>query len=244
MIKSTAIIIPFFNEASRILDGQYLKNLSRNIEADFIYVDDGSTDKTLSILNEVSKITKAKVLHLKQNSGKGEAVRAGLIEALFLGKYEVIGYLDADGAFPASEVNAHVKKCHDVLKGTVIDIYIASRIKMSGKQIERSSTRHYLSRLILTLIGFNVSNMPYDSQSGLKFLKNTEKLGLAVSKQFRTRWFFDLELMARLGFQNKDCTWEEPVDSWRDIAGSKLGFRSSLVILKEVFVIMRILAKS
>ena len=243
-MKSSVIVIPFFNEASRIMGGEYLKELCELVDADFIYVNDGSTDKTLLKLNEVAKITKAKVINLEKNSGKGEAVRAGLKEALSEGRYRIVGYLDADGAFPALEVTNNLTKAYKVLSRSNIDIYIASRIKMSGRQVERSLVRHYLSRLILTFIGFKTRNMPYDSQSGLKFFRTTERLFGAIYTPFKTRWFFDLELMSRLGFQKKDCTWEEPVTTWKDIKGSKIGMRSVFNIFKEIFVIIRILKKT
>ena len=243
-MKGSAIVIPFFNEASRIMGGKYLKELCELVDADFIYVNDGSTDKTLLKLNEVAKITKAKVINLEKNSGKGEAVRAGLKKALSEGRYRIVGYLDADGAFPALEVTNNLTKAYKVLSRSNIDIYIASRIKMSGRKVERSLVRHYLSRVILTIIGFKTRNMPYDSQSGLKFFRTTENLFEAIDKPFKTRWFFDLELMVRLDFQNRDCTWEEPVSSWKDIKDSAISFRSVFGVAKEIIIIANIVSKS
>jgi dolichyl-phosphate beta-glucosyltransferase len=239
-----AIVIPFFNEELRIGEGKYLKELSNKLDVDFFYVNDGSTDNTKSKLEELSQTTRARILNLAVNSGKGEAIRAGLLQATKIGNYDAVGYLDADGAFPASEVVRSLELAKSrFLTMPNIDIYIASRIKLAGKEINRSPTRHYLSRLIITIIGFRTRNMPYDSQSGLKFFRITNTLNQAIGNSFKTRWFFDLELMSRLGMQKRDCIWEEPVNSWSDIKGSKIGLSSIFSIAKELWAVIRILSR-
>jgi len=243
-MSPTAIIIPFFNESSRIGEGEYLLALSKRMNADFYYVNDGSSDDTQSKLTLIAKKSKAKVIELKRNCGKGEAIRQGLREAIGFKDYEVLGYLDADGAFPVTEVERSTRLALEILnQGPTTDIYIASRIKLAGKEINRSSMRHYLSRLIITLIGFKTQNMPYDSQSGLKFFRNTEVLRVSLNKPFKTRWFFDLELMTRLGMQDRKCIWEEPVNSWSDIKGSKIRARTILSIAKEILVIRGLISR-
>jgi glycosyltransferase involved in cell wall biosynthesis len=243
-MNSTAIIVPCFNESSRIGDGEYLLALSKRINADFYYVNDGSNDDTQTKLTLIAKKSKAKVVELKNNCGKGEAIRQGLREAIGRKDYEILGYLDADGAFPVTEVERSTRLAREILhQSPATDIYIASRIKLAGKDINRSSMRHYLSRLIITLIGFKTQNMPYDSQSGLKFFRNTEVLRVSLDKPFKTRWFFDLELMTRLGMQDRKCIWEEPVNSWSDIKGSKIRARTILSIAKEILVIRGLISR-
>jgi glycosyltransferase involved in cell wall biosynthesis len=238
-----AIIIPFFNEELRIGEGKYLKELSSKLDADFFYVNDGSTDNTKSKLEELSHTTRARIVNLAVNSGKGEAIRAGLLQATKIGNYDAVGYLDADGAFPVSEVVRSLELAKSTfLSMPKIEIFIASRIKLAGKDINRSPVRHYLSRLIITLIGLRTKNMPYDSQSGLKFFRTSDALTEAINDSF-TRWFFDLELMSRLGMQKRDCTWEEPVNSWSDIKGSKIGLSSIFSIAKELLAVIRILSR-
>jgi len=243
-MSSIAIVIPFFNESSRISEGEYLLALSKNVDANFYYVNDGSRDDTQAKLQSIAKRSKSKVIELERNSGKGEAIRKGLKEAIVFNDCEIVGYLDADGAFPVSEVVTSLRQAKKVFKEkSNVDIYIASRIKLAGKEINRSSMRHYLSRLIITLIGFKTLNMPYDSQSGLKFFRNTDVLKVSLEKPFKTRWFFDLELMTRLGMQEKECTWEEPVNSWSDIKGSKIRARTIVSIAKEILVIRGLISR-
>jgi glycosyltransferase involved in cell wall biosynthesis len=244
-LNRVAIVIPFFNEELRIGNGQYLRDLSKVVCADFYYVDDGSTDNTKGKLIELSHITKARFISLESNVGKGEAIRAGLMAATCIRTYDFIGYLDADGAFPVSEVIRSTDLANSIFHDIPsVDIFIAARIKLAGKDISRSSIRHYLSRMIITIIGLRTKNMPYDSQSGLKYLRNSDRFRSALDRPFGTRWFFDLELMSRLGMQERNCTWEEPVNSWSDINGSKIGIGSVLSIAKELRKVMRILAPS
>jgi glycosyltransferase involved in cell wall biosynthesis len=243
-LSNLAIVIPFYDEELRIGNGQYLKDLSSQLEADFFYIDDGSRDNTRHRLISLSRITGAKVIELEANVGKGEAIRSGLIEATRSGNYDFIGYLDADGAFPASEVLRGFNMAKSIFHSMPsIDVFIASRIKLAGREIYRSAIRHYLSRIIITIIGFSTRHMPYDSQSGLKFFRNSQKFKSNIVEPFNTRWFFDLELMSRLGVQDGNCIWEEPVNFWSDIKGSKIGILSVPSILKELITVIRILGR-
>jgi len=46
-----------------------------------------------------------------------------------------------------------------------------------------------------------------------------------------------------LGMQEKECTWEEPVNSWSDIKGSKIRARTILSIAKEIVVIRGLISR-
>ena len=76
-----SIIIPVFNEQKTVRE--IIKRVSaikiKNVKIDITVVDDGSTDKTLSILKEISrKNHKFKLIEHEKNSGKGAAVRTGI----------------------------------------------------------------------------------------------------------------------------------------------------------------------
>ena len=86
---SLSIIIPFHNEEATI--GPLIAKLFRSVpEAEIIFVDDGSTDASLSIV-KLSVRPKDRVIS-KKNGGKGSAIRAGLSHAE--GEYTIIQ--DAD----------------------------------------------------------------------------------------------------------------------------------------------------
>lgn len=72
-----SVITPVYNEAKT------LKEIIRRIEAvninkEIIAVDDGSTDGSLNILNEIASEGRIKLVKHDKNSGKGAAIKSGL----------------------------------------------------------------------------------------------------------------------------------------------------------------------
>jgi glycosyltransferase involved in cell wall biosynthesis len=59
MIKSISIIFPFYNEQNRIkktlIDIKRFNLSNKHIKKEFIFVNDGSSDKTIDILNNFRK---------------------------------------------------------------------------------------------------------------------------------------------------------------------------------------------
>jgi len=93
MSTEFSIIIPAFNEEDVI--EKFLGNLRRVLLTfpgiyEIILVDDGSRDRTFSI---VSKIPDIKIIRHPYNKGNGAAVKTGIIEA----KGEKLVIIDADG---------------------------------------------------------------------------------------------------------------------------------------------------
>jgi hypothetical protein len=85
-----------------------------------------------------------------------------------------------------------------------------------------------------------MEDAPWDTQSGLKIYKGDEKLLLILQHPFKTRWFFELEMLQRYVrmFGASLQIWEEPVDAWTDVKGSKIRFRHApSIILEMVFII-------
>lgn len=72
------IIVPVYNEEAT-LTRLMLGVSSSNPKAQVVYVDDGSTDKSLAILREHARAQDSVIQ--KQNGGKGSAVREGLLHA-------------------------------------------------------------------------------------------------------------------------------------------------------------------
>ena len=94
------MVIPCFNEADR-LDVEYTKKLISIPNVDWVFVDDGSTDGTLKLLDEICTNMSATVLKLPNNLGKSEAVRHGinhLLQDRLPSAPEGVGFLDADAA--------------------------------------------------------------------------------------------------------------------------------------------------
>ena len=150
-------------------------------------------------------------------------------------------FLDCDGAFPATAVESFLGEALLLFqqdKG--INAVISSRVKLSGRMIRRNKFRHYISRVIITLIGSQLSQIPYDSQSGLKIFRVTDNLIKALNNQFFTKWFFDLEVLISAHLLEGNQIWEQPVLAWHDISGSHLNWKKSPSLLREILTIIKL----
>ena len=99
------VIIPCFNESERLELAQVHFLLESGIS--LLFVNDGSTDSTAELLDGLwaKNPDTVRVLHLQKNSGKGEAVRRGLLKAIEDGA-TVVGFADADFATPPARPSA------------------------------------------------------------------------------------------------------------------------------------------
>jgi len=75
-MKSISIIYPFFNEERRITktikDVLKFNRSNLALKKEFIFVNDGSSDTTSSVIKKFSKNLKnIKLINLKKNKGKG-----------------------------------------------------------------------------------------------------------------------------------------------------------------------------
>jgi len=242
MCSEVLIVIPVFNESER-WNVEYFNQLSSNAkqQSDFLFVDDGSTDESLNLIRDLcGRNDKYGYLALPTNHGKSEATRMGLLKGFELG-YSAVGFLDADGAFEVNDVvriiDVYLEKCES--DGNWDSVW-SSRLSISGRRIVRNGKRHFVGRLLSHLICLFMEDAPWDTQSGLKIYKGDEKLLLILQHPFKTRWFFELEMLQRYVrmFGASLQIWEEPVDAWTDVKGSKIRFRHApSIILEMVFII-------
>ena len=105
MHPKTVIVIPCYNEAKRLKPNDYLDFLKRYPKIDLIMVNDGSGDETYALLKTIRQDNpnRCMILNLDPNSGKGEAVRQGILEALASGA-DYVGYWDADLSTPLETI--------------------------------------------------------------------------------------------------------------------------------------------
>ena len=218
------VVIPCFNEELR-LDADALVSLAGSV--DVLLVDDGSTDHTLARLWDLSEQAPAvQVLPLRQNQGKAEAVRCGLIHALE-GGAPVVGYLDADFSTPPEEFLRLVRL---LASHPELDVVLGSRVALLGTHIERRARRHYLGRVFGTLAASSLRMAVYDTQCGAKAFRAGPELRDALEEPFLSRWVFDVELLGRLRAGSGttpplpvDAFRELPLESWHDVPGGTLG---------------------
>ena len=106
-MSSLCIIIPCYNEAKRLPVGEFEEYLNNEHTANFYFVNDGSKDDTLFILDNLKHKypNKISIITLPKNMGKAEAIREGINEVLISENiYDYIGFFDADLSTPLSEI--------------------------------------------------------------------------------------------------------------------------------------------
>jgi glycosyltransferase involved in cell wall biosynthesis len=235
------IVVPCYNEANRLNSDEFKLALDSNPQLHFLFVDDGSTDKTLTLLDDLQAYSPERIFFLSQekNSGKAEAVRQGLLFATASGA-ELVGYWDADLATPLCDIRDFSKilfKYHDV------DVVYGSRIQLLGHKINRTFARRTVSRICSTLARLAVGLPVKDTQCGAKMLRNTLELRNNLHQEFTAGWLFDVELFARLSSSisnHEKAFYEYPLAEWNEIDGSNI---TTKTIVKSGFKMLKLVVQ-
>ena len=168
-----SIVIPAYNEAARL--PATLKTIRDYLEkqtwsAEVIVVNDGSTDQTVGVVEEL--LTKWESLRLVDNHGncgKGFSIRHGTLQA----KGKIVLFSDADLSTPVSELP---KLVMPILRDDC-DITLGSRgIDRSLIGVHQSRFRE-ISGMIFNLLVQITIGLPYkDTQCGFKAFKREASL--------------------------------------------------------------------
>jgi dolichyl-phosphate beta-glucosyltransferase len=244
-VKRTIIVVPCFNEAERLRVNCFQNFAAANRSVRFLFVNDGSTDGTGQLLDSIRLVAPVSfgVLHLTRNSGKAEAVRAGVLAALDEG-CDYVGYWDADLATPIRAISSFLAVLEEKPE---IELVLGSRVRLLGRRIERRTARHYLGRVFATAASLSLDLAIYDTQCGAKLFRSSPALGDAFSLRFHSRWVFDVELLARLIVSNRSGTfprlersvYELPLVEWEDVEGSKIRPRDFVRAAMDLLLIHR-----
>ena len=124
------LVVPCYNEEKR-LDAAAFRDVSVDgHDIDFLFVNDGSRDGTLRLLESIRDEDPRRfaVLNLERNSGKAEAVRRGFVAAIERDP-DYIGFWDADLATPFTELPSFL----EVLEARpIIQIVMGARVRLLG----------------------------------------------------------------------------------------------------------------
>lgn len=108
-----SVVVPVFNEQESL--NLFYKELSKELRKirqsfEIIFVDDGSTDKSLEELKEINRKSKrVRIFSFRKNRGKAEALNLGFQKA----RGDVIITLDADLQDKPSEIPKLLKKLNE-----------------------------------------------------------------------------------------------------------------------------------
>jgi dolichyl-phosphate beta-glucosyltransferase len=224
----TILVVPCFNEEQRLRPDVFQAFTKTWPDGSFLLVDDGSTDRTFSILEAMRAAEPGafEVLRLAHNVGKAEAVRNGIREA-FQSNPEYLGFWDADLATPLETVRLFQEVFRE---RPAVEMVLGARVRLLGKDIRRNPVRHYLGRGFATAVALVLGIEIYDSQCGAKLFRATDDVRRVFDAPFSSRWIFDVELLARFirlkraaGVRDVEALlYELPLPEWHDQKGSKL----------------------
>ena len=139
--------MPVYNEENTILESlKKIKILEPNADLEIIVINDGSTDKTKTILEKNSNLYNT-LINLKNNYGKGKAV----IEGLKKSKSKYIVFQDADLEYDPKDLKKFIIK----VESLNADLVMGSRF--IGDERSVLHFWHMLGNRIITLI-FNFLN--------------------------------------------------------------------------------------
>lgn len=223
-----ALVVPCYNEAARLDPDAFVEFVTTHPGVKLVMVDDGSVDGTADILERIRAAAPAAIatIRLAGNRGKAEAVRAGLLAAT-AGNPAIVGFFDADLSTPLAAIDdflALLRARPDV------EFVLGSRLLLLGRDVKRQAWRHYLGRVSATAISHALDLPVYDTQCGAKMLRLNAATGTLLAKPFRSRWIFDVELIARYlrlpvrpgEPARRDRLYELVLPAWHDRPGSKL----------------------
>ena len=210
-----SIIVPAYNESARI--GASLERIGSFLaeqrwNAEIIVVNDGSSDKTVAIAQDLlKKLPNLRILENPGNRGKGYSVRHGMLEA----HGDWLLFTDADLSSPIEE---SVKLFAAVSHGA--DVAIGSRWLQSELQTKRQPLYRQLFGRVFNLLLRTVLGLKFrDTQCGFKAF--TRRSAQAIFPlQTIERWGFDAELLylaRHFGFR----VAEVPV-SWAHREGTRI----------------------
>jgi dolichyl-phosphate beta-glucosyltransferase len=236
------VVVPCYNEGRRLPVREFQGFAAAHPAYAFLFVDDGSQDDTAQVLEAMRRERPAAftVKRLARNSGKGEAVREGLLAAWHT-KAPFLAYWDADLATPLDTLPAFREVFEHKPR---VEVVLGSRVNLLGRLIERKPLRHYLGRVFATAASSALDLAVYDTQCGAKMFRSTEAIPRVFGQPFDSRWIFDVELLARfLELRRAELPeaevlerlYELPLPVWRDVAGSKVKATDFFVALFELF---------
>lgn len=224
-----SIVIPAYNEEKRI--GKTLPNVIKYVEklgkegysAEIIVVNDGSTDKTIDVLNTFKD--SINIVTYTPNHGKGYALREGVKKS----QGEYIYIADADFSTPIESIKDFIERMKDV------DCVIGSRA-VDEEIVKVSFVRKLfgnMSNLIIrAILGLNFK----DTQCGFKmFNKECKKYFLDCVNE---RWGYDFEFLYLLQ-KNGLKIVEIPVE-WEAVGESHVKPLHYFKTLQELLHVRRV----
>jgi dolichyl-phosphate beta-glucosyltransferase len=232
MIKSISIIYPIYNEQKRlsktIRDIKKFDKSNNSIKKEYILVNDGSTDNTLSIIKKNFKNNKrVKIINYRINRGKGYALKLGVAHS----KNHWILTTDSDCSVSNFQLNSWIKNNYINNKNF---IYFGSR-NLLKSVVEKKLARIIVGNIFIFLSKFLFQINLSDTQCGFKLYKST--YAKKIFKRILTDGYMhDIEICIIANKLNLKII-ELPV-KWTHMPDSKINF--FIDSIKIIFNLLKI----
>jgi glycosyltransferase involved in cell wall biosynthesis len=194
--KEISIILPAYNEASRI--ERCIREVTRAAcsfsgSYEIIVTEDGSTDGTETIVANISRSNpQLHLLHSPARLGKGKAIKKALTSA----KGDIIVFMDVDLSTSLNYLPQIVK-----LAQKHRGMAIGSR-HVNGSKVQRSFSRTLFSLSYNLFVRMLFLDGVHDHQCGFKAMSH-EVADVVLDKTVSDGFFFDTEMILwckKLGF--------------------------------------------
>ncbi len=233
-LPAFSLIVPAYNEAHRI--GASLRQILNYLreaspESELIVVDDGSTDTTAELVEEVFREAagiSTKLIRATPNHGKGWAVRTGLTAAT-----RPVGlFSDADLSTPISEAP---KLLEPIFAGEVDGAFGSRALDRKLIGAHQAWHREQGGR-VFNLVVRLATGLPFwDTQCGFKAFQ-LERFRPILDQAQSNGFGFDVELLYLA--HKADLRLREVPVRWDHNDGSKVQFaRDSVRMLREIIAL-------
>lgn len=230
-----SVVVPVYNEEKVI--AETLRKLTVFLELkgyswEIVVASDGSTDATKTIVQRVAQSRpdgRIQLVDLVQNTGKGAAIRQGMLKAA--GRYLL--FSDADLSTPIKEVD----KLLAALESGA-DIAIASRVDSKKENtVQQSAKRAIAGRIFNGLVRVITGLSFKDTQCGFKCFKREAAMRIFQNLTLN-RFGFDVEVLL-LAEKFRYKVVEVPV-MWKQGLYSKVRlYHDSIAMIGEMFYLRR-----
>jgi dolichol-phosphate mannosyltransferase len=167
--------VPCFNEFKDIKDTiSNLKKINKKIKADICVFDDGSTDKTLEVLQKIKEIT---IIFTKQNNGLSEVFNR-IAHYSKENEYDFTIIFDADNQYPHEEIDSMLK----FAKSENSDIVLGVRNFKSNNVFSKTKNRLQIlgSLAVSTVLGLRIK----DATTGFRLYSSKAMENIYSSNSF------------------------------------------------------------
>ena len=231
-----SVVVPCYNESPRLGAMLNLVRDHADLGWQWIFVDDGSADRTAAMVRDLAADSAAEVVLVQheRNRGKGAAVRSGFERT----EGELVGYVDADLAASPLQFQPFLDD-ENLRAGR--ELLVGIRLLTEERNVTRTFFRHFIGRIYQTYVSTVTGLTVYDTQCGFKLLSAARAREIAPEMHCRG-FAFDVELILLARDRHRMRIREEPIH-WREQGDSRVMPHHALAMFFELLAIRRRLRK-